>query len=567
MRFITILAVLNSTLTFAQQSLLYEVSGNGLDHKSYLFGTIHVQEERAFSWNDSVMWAIDQCETGAFELDMNLEKMDLGLDEEKEEALKGYVMNDLFPAIMEAIPPDSLGKRIVRDLIPFYKTILDGQMDINHRGMIVDQYLQSYCRKAGLEIMGIESWREQLNTIVGSDFTGLSELIVEFLSSDDWAAKLENFPNDQEELVAAYSELNAVKICDIIERTGNLGNNFVGNLYGRIFTDRNDLMFERTVQQVADHPTFIAVGCGHLCSANGLLAQYRAAGYTVRPMDISSDSRAPLKWTRFEQDEFSVEVPVGVDSIMDSGIYYGILSQMSGHGPNTIFTDKGVATFSVSKQDANTDIYEYDLLRMIDEMPDTFSYDDEEVYYELDEDYAEELEYADEAYEIDEEIYIDDDEMVEEDFELYEIEDWEPDSEVDTEIYIEELDAVVELPESETVEILPGLNIEKPSEEVEQYIEAVGQAVVAEMMRGGEGFNMFDIMSGMRMGTNYDSLDVEVMDETYKAKRKHSFMDHSIEVTTKSYGDYYYVLRIQGDPEVINSADFLRFFESFEYED
>jgi uncharacterized protein YbaP (TraB family) len=49
-------------------SLLWRISGKGLTQPSYLFGTMHVKDKRAFNFSDSVMLALQQCRHFALEV-------------------------------------------------------------------------------------------------------------------------------------------------------------------------------------------------------------------------------------------------------------------------------------------------------------------------------------------------------------------------------------------------------------------------------------------------------------------------------------------------------------------
>ena len=124
MRFITLTLLIASSLSYAQTSILYEISGKGLEQNSYLFGTLHVQNEEAFNFNDSVFWAINQCETAAFELDFNLRSNNFNFENTKLKGLAEHLATELIPAIMDAIPPDTMAYKIINKLVPLYKYIL-----------------------------------------------------------------------------------------------------------------------------------------------------------------------------------------------------------------------------------------------------------------------------------------------------------------------------------------------------------------------------------------------------------------------------------------------------------
>jgi uncharacterized protein len=55
-----------------EQSVLWEISGNGLKSPSYLFGTIHVISEKDYFFTDVMKRKFDECNTLAMELDLNI---------------------------------------------------------------------------------------------------------------------------------------------------------------------------------------------------------------------------------------------------------------------------------------------------------------------------------------------------------------------------------------------------------------------------------------------------------------------------------------------------------------
>ncbi len=75
-RFFTVFFLLFPLFAVAQPdksnyALLWEITGNGLEHPSYLFGTMHVQDRRAFEFPDSLRIAFESAEAYAMEVNPN----------------------------------------------------------------------------------------------------------------------------------------------------------------------------------------------------------------------------------------------------------------------------------------------------------------------------------------------------------------------------------------------------------------------------------------------------------------------------------------------------------------
>ena len=70
--YLSIALVLSTVFTFAQnpeyQSLLWKISGNGLDKPSFLYGTMHVSNKVAFHLSDSFYKAIKSVDIVSLEI-------------------------------------------------------------------------------------------------------------------------------------------------------------------------------------------------------------------------------------------------------------------------------------------------------------------------------------------------------------------------------------------------------------------------------------------------------------------------------------------------------------------
>ncbi|RYZ21994.1 MAG: hypothetical protein EOP49_46755, partial [Sphingobacteriales bacterium] len=73
--FLALAALLFFTCSLSAQeknnTLLWRVTGKGLDKPSYLFGTFHLNDNRLFQFGDSVYAAMDRTEGLAVEVDLN----------------------------------------------------------------------------------------------------------------------------------------------------------------------------------------------------------------------------------------------------------------------------------------------------------------------------------------------------------------------------------------------------------------------------------------------------------------------------------------------------------------
>ncbi|MFY0643538.1 MAG: TraB/GumN family protein [Bacteroidia bacterium] len=569
MKYLSLTLLFISTLTLAQNSLLYEISGNGVDENSYLMGTVHVQDEKVFNWNDSVFWAMDQAQVAAFELDMS-KALDLNLGEDEKAALTNFIFEDFIPKLMSSVPADSLGTRAARDLVPFYKSLLSEQMNVNNRKDFVDQFLQNYCRKQGVKIIGLESTQEQLNAIIGSDFEGLSDNLLGFFEKDNWQLEFEKSIEDQYALIDAYANHEYNAVCEIMSRTVSVSNNFLLNLYDRLLTNRNQIMYDRTKDLVSNGSAFIAVGCGHLCGANGLVQQYRNAGYTVRPMNIRPTSdEFHLEWKTYKGDGFTVDIPVQADSIEEFTFSFFSTFLNDEIASNTIYTSKGVATFKVEVLVAATEAVEdmdYFYDDSVDAVIDYNTDYEEAVQTEEDvviEYVGEEVEDYEEAAASDDDVIIDyvgDEVEHEEEYEEVDVIYEEEYSEEEI-IYIDGGEEAEEIEYNSNRSIIPGLDHPNITEEMNTYMEAVVGSFMAESMKSGS--NVMGLLNNMQKPGESDTLMLNINGSEQAVVRNIELLNSRMTCTLETQDQVYYEITLTGDASALKSEEFQRFFTSF----
>ncbi len=345
-----------ATEAYAQalpKTLLWEISGNGLERPSYLYGTMHRRDRRVFRFNDSVMAKLHQCSTFASELDMNAVMREMLqkylATEDGMQTFMRAVSGDTSDITESELPldaadslavtrdralPDSIAAAIAAAENQEYRAIeeledddasrytryslirakgvdlIGGGEEYNEgdRPTVVDSYLYGAAMNAGLRLVGLESMLEQLSVSEEMTTTRLREMPSRLRRA------MRRNPLGVAAMMADY--YNAWDLQAIGEITEGM---LTDRSYSAMFVNRNRNMVARAVPLVQEGPTFIAVGAGHLPGPNGLIALFRARGYTVRPV-IARSSRpldslgipAPLRsWVPVESAEgaFAVEMP------------------------------------------------------------------------------------------------------------------------------------------------------------------------------------------------------------------------------------------------------------------
>ena len=325
-----------------QKTLLWKISGNGLQKPSYLFGTWHGDTQlRGSSFLDSIPHcynALDSVEVFAGEvvtvrgaikeidteyqknlfkkavmpgdtligslldegqvakLDSFLQK-NLHLDYAQLNLRPSMVMYLLGQLFIEKRVSENIQKEIKAldsDDSLFFKKIVQLQ---NGRD-VMDRYLQKYAYSHKKEIVGLDE-------LSGS---GISEIMVMFLSRKplkeeadsllsficqvDSADYIKLVEQQAEGMRKAYREQDIFKV---YEEKGkqlqelndlNPGDSLaLEKLMKEILTDRNHNWMKVIPGIIKEKSTFIAVGAVHLGGEEGLINLLKKEGYTVEPMN------------------------------------------------------------------------------------------------------------------------------------------------------------------------------------------------------------------------------------------------------------------------------------------
>lgn len=254
-------------LSFAQESafenqLLWEISGNGLKQKSYLFGSFHTNDKRVFRLADSTYFAIIRSQAIVLETDVT--ELFVEWDTRKEDVRMLYDDNG---------NPYTSSRNASRTLYG------------NEDGMpqFLDAYFHQYCFNAGKEFYPLESVQDQLNLLGGKS---------DYLPSYN---EMESRVVSQEKVLDLYLKGDIYGL-DKLMRTSLM---VYPGLYDELIIDRNQIMVEGIDSLLKQKSLFVAIGAGHLAGDKGIINLLRAKGYKLRKV-TSTFSAYPTE----EKDKF-----------------------------------------------------------------------------------------------------------------------------------------------------------------------------------------------------------------------------------------------------------------------
>jgi uncharacterized protein YbaP (TraB family) len=332
--------ILSSQLSFAQnipleKTLLWKITGNGLQKPSYLFGTMHLQDKRLFRFPDSLYAFIKNTDRFYMEVDPQEGVMYVISEMAKPDS------SPLLSQIMEretyrkkaaalekeiGVPADKITKRQA------FLHRLQKENRVGNKDMetAMDLWLYNLAKKQGKIVGGIENVKEQL------------DLFMEFADDDVLFTSNEK---QMESMIQVYLEEDLVKLYSLVETMSEEDR--------LAFLDNRNIKMVHAIDSISKLGSgFFAVGAAHLPGEMGVINILRKSGFTLTP--VFSKKRIPasdykytavsLPWTTvMDKDSlFTVEMPEPASEMnmfgdmfplngtidMSTGIFY-----LSGHAP------------------------------------------------------------------------------------------------------------------------------------------------------------------------------------------------------------------------------------------
>lgn len=308
----------------AQQKLpstfLWKITGNGLSHPSYLYGTMHLTDKRIFFFGDSLYHSLENADGYAMELDLD------SLSTYTTKAIFKQTESKLLKNVMDKEAFKKVGAKLSKKLgKPADKITTADIREERNKAMVesykkggmntfMDAYLCNIARKQGKWTGGIEDMADQKSFMDNDD----NEIDPEYLlqqSSDDDEGKL------IEKMIAIYSKQDLAAI-------DSMYNGYSDVFKESLLWKRNKKMASRIDSMSHARKMFFTVGVAHLPGEQGVIALLKSRGFTVQPV-FSSTTIAPENY-KFKavqsnwvdnvsaDSSFSFKTP-GAASLLDMG--------------------------------------------------------------------------------------------------------------------------------------------------------------------------------------------------------------------------------------------------------
>jgi uncharacterized protein YbaP (TraB family) len=260
-------------------SLLWEITGDSLKASSYLFGTMHVKDKRAYLFHDSLMLKLKACKTFAGEivLDKGAAKevsSDLLLPPGKE--LKNLLTEKEYKKVKKYCNKNIGALSLfVNKIKPIFTSALISESLLeNDMPKALDEYLQDKAKEYNLTVKGLETIQEQMKVLNGLSVEEQAKMLVEQIDN------IEKERKEMQRMADVYASQDLDSIYTFVQTP-----EMQGEFGDALIKDRNIIMTERLEKLLKSETVFCAIGAAHLPGENGVLNLLRKKGYILRAIN------------------------------------------------------------------------------------------------------------------------------------------------------------------------------------------------------------------------------------------------------------------------------------------
>ena len=273
---LTCLSILSINAQELENSTLWKIEGNGLEHASYVFGTIHITCDATIE-ND-VKKALDETTQIVLEIDMDdpamTSKMMGGMYMKDGQKISDLVSEEEF-AIIDALITKEVGMplKMVETIKPYFLIAMLYPKMIDCPIQSFEQELIKIAVEQEEEINGLETIEDQMQVFEDIPY---KDQVADLLKT----AK-DNLASDKETFKKMLELYKAENISAIVDMMDDDENSSLAQHQDKLLENRNKNWISKISDYSKEQPTFYGVGAGHLAGEFGVINLLKDAGYTV----------------------------------------------------------------------------------------------------------------------------------------------------------------------------------------------------------------------------------------------------------------------------------------------
>lgn len=269
------------TIHAQEKSLLWEISGNGLNESSYLFGTVHLIPKADFFLPEGTEELLKSSKQLVLEMDISDPgiqfKLLAGMKLDSGKSLKDFYSPKEY---------EFLGKKLEKqydmnlEAVQFMKPVFVQQnMMITYltEGEFTsyEGYFMKLAEARNIPVFGLETLEDQLAAINSMPDSLQARSLLKSVKSKKSSSKV------MDELVKLYKNQDVEALFQAVLSDKSEFKGFENEL----LINRNKKWIPAIKSKMAEQKVFIAVGAAHLGGEQGVIALLRKEGYEVKPVN------------------------------------------------------------------------------------------------------------------------------------------------------------------------------------------------------------------------------------------------------------------------------------------
>ena len=285
MKKIILLFICFFSLCFSQAQLLWKVTGNGLKHPSYLFGTHHLIP---ISFFDSVPGLYNAFNNSKMVIgEMVMSNIDATAKIQQAAIMPNHIkINDLLneeeykmvDAELKSVLKMNLKELSIMNptlILTLYEMEIFKKLTGFSDDVQADSYFQLVATEKGNKVIGLETVNQQIDFLFGNgSLERQADILVETIQHKDSAVT---------EMITLNKLYRAGKIEELIEMSKAKVSiaKMTDEEYAKLVDNRNADWITKLPSYFKETSCFVAVGAMHLGGKNGLVKQLQKMGYKV----------------------------------------------------------------------------------------------------------------------------------------------------------------------------------------------------------------------------------------------------------------------------------------------
>ena len=275
-------------ITITQAQLLWKVTGKGLKHPSYLFGTHHLISIQFLDSIPGLFKAFNQCETVVGEMVMNnidatskIQQAAIMPDHKRINDLLNDEEYKLVDTELESVLKFGLKDVSILNptlILTIYEMEIYKKLTGFKEGSQSDTYFQLVATEKEKKVIGLENIDQQISFLYGTgSLKRQADILVETIKKKD------SIIQEMNTLTKLYKSGKLEKLIDLSKGKGNI-TDMTPEEFAKLVDNRNADWMTKLPAYFKQSSCFVAVGAMHLGGKNGLIKLFEKEGYKVTPM-------------------------------------------------------------------------------------------------------------------------------------------------------------------------------------------------------------------------------------------------------------------------------------------